>query len=147
MFHFFSTLWYALMHPVLCNIVDIVCCGLYHTKGNLGSLINHVSACIGKVIMIKKTAKLLLLSSVCAFLINSFFWTVFFFLFVVSFLNFNVLTRWQEIPRAVLFISTVSSKDLLNISIHKRCVSLQKSLILSPRNAASCNESFWILWQ
>ena len=133
MFHFFTTQQY-LIYPYLCNIVNVICCGFYHSRGNLGGLINHVSTCLGKVVLVEKTAMLPLSFSVCMFSINSVSFVLFsFFLFIVSHLNFKCSGLMTRNPRGFfLFISTVSSNDLFNISIHKCCFLLQSSLISSP---------------
>ena len=116
--HFFTTLWYDLIYPVLYNIVDIVYCGLYHIRGNLGCLINHVSAGIGKVITVKKADKLPLLSSVFTFLILFFFWIVF-FLFVTSYLNFNCFGTMTRNP-----------KDWFFFYLQKAFLCLQKNYLI-----------------
>ena len=126
----------AILFASICNIANVICCGFYHSRGNLGSLINHVSTCLGKVVSVEKTPMLSLSFSVCMFSINSFSFVLFsFFLFIVSHLNFKCSGLMTRNPRGFfLFISTVSPNDLFNISIHKCCFSLQSSLISSPRD-------------
>ena len=93
--------WYHLLRPL-------------SLQGNFGSLINHVSACIGKVITVKKTAMLLLSFSVCTSIDSFGLPSLVCFSLLSHIWILYVLAHWQT-------GSLVSLKNLFNISIHKRC--------------------------
>ena len=102
---------------MLSDIVDLICCTFNYTWSNFPNLINSVSISIREIIFVKKLPKLsysLISSSTPSLLFCSFF--------VSTYLNFKFSgSTTRKLEELFFFITILSSNDLFNISIQKRC--------------------------
>ena len=117
-FNFFSSLRNELTESLFCDISNIVSYCFNYSGCNFSCLINSVSANISKIIPGNKPGKL-------SFSFRSSNMPPFLFCFFLFCQRiFKILIFWfnhKETERLVFLITMLSTNDLFNISIHKRC--------------------------
>ena len=139
--HFFTALKYNVVYLVLINIVDIICCCLYHSRGNFCGLIYHVSTCIGKVVTAKKAAMLPLSFLVCTS-IDSFGLPSFFFS-AISYFNRNCSGSMARNPEEWFFLFQQFYQMICLIFLSTMFLTV--NFINFVHSKYQCNKSFWIL--